>query len=81
LIIVRYIEVYNHKFLCFVRVFHPPELFRSLLVGHFRRGSPLGEFKNGKSSPFLFGRGSPLQKSYIYYQGVRTLVSGFQVHL
>jgi hypothetical protein len=65
LIIVRYIEVYNHKFLCFVRVFHPPpELFRSLSVGHFRRGVPLGNFKM-ENPPPSFLEGAPF-KNHIY---------------
>jgi hypothetical protein len=66
LIIVRYIEVYNHKFLCFVRVFHPPPpsyfaLFRSAIL---EGGVPLGNFKM-ENPPPSFLEGAPF-KNHIY---------------
>jgi hypothetical protein len=55
---LRYIAVYNHKFLCVVLVFSSHELFRSLSIGHFRRGNS----KREKPPPPSFWKREPSSK-------------------
>jgi hypothetical protein len=65
LIIVRYIEVYNHKFLCFVRVFHPPSYFALFWSAILGGGAPLGNLKMENPPPSFLEEGAPF-KNHIY---------------
>jgi hypothetical protein len=58
---VRYIEVYNHKFLCFVRVFHPPSYFALFWSAILGGGAPLGNLKMENPPPSFLEEGAPFK--------------------
>jgi hypothetical protein len=59
LLIVRCIEVYNHTFLCFVRVFSSPRAISLPFGRPFLKGVPLSKMEGGGFPILEFPKGAP----------------------